>query len=305
MNEYVITRQDILNWCSIPKEELANHPDSKVKFIMRDTAQQAMNIAADMMCEELIRNNAEGKPTKWVLGSGPAAHYPYFISRVNNERISLRNLYVFQMDECLDWEGRPYPLGVHPMSCEGRMRAKFYDLIDPELTVPEDHRLFPKLEDLDMLDRMCEELGGIDTVFAGVGYKGLIANNEAPINPYQRVSLEDYANSRTRVVYCNPDNIIQYSERDFGGLYDACNPMMLTIGMKTMLTAKRAVYMITTGAWKQTVLRVAMFSEPTLEYPVTLFPKYVKDITLLCDSFTADHPLSNGKLKLCDYNMNV
>lgn len=294
MQEYTISREEMLKWCSIPKEELAGHPDSKVNFVMRDEKEEIFDIAANMMCEELIKNNAEGKVTKWVLGSGPSSHYPRFIERVNRERISLKNLWVFQMDECLDWQGRPYPLGVHPMSCEGRMRAQFYDKIDPELNVPEEQRLFPQLEDLDMLDRKCEELGGIDTVWAGIGYKGLVANNETPINPYQRVSLEEYANSKTRVVYVTPDNIIQYSERDFGGCYDLCNPMMLTIGMKTMLSAKRAVYIITTGKWKQTVLRVAMFSEPTLEYPVTLFPKYVKDITLLCDSFTADHPYSHN-----------
>ena len=74
----------------------------------------------------------------------------------------------------------------------------------------------------------------------------------------------------------------------------------ITIGMKVMLSAKRAVYMITTGSWKKTVLRVAMFSEPTLEYPVTLFPKYVPDITLLCDEFTADHPLSHPNSLVCE-----
>ena len=301
MQEYRISREEMLHWCSIPKEELAHHPESKVQhFIMKKERQQAMNVAADMMCEELVRNNAAGRPTKWVLGSGPADHYPRFIERVNRERISLKNLYVFQMDECLDWEGRKYPLGVHKMSCEGRMRAQFYDQIDPELNVPESQRIWPTLEDLDGPDRLCEQLGGIDTVWAGVGYKGLVANNETPLDPYQRVTLEQYANSRTRVVYCTPDNIIQYSERDFGGCYDLCNPMMLTIGMKVILSAKRAVYMITTGSWKKTVLRVAMFSEPTLEYPVTLFPKYVPDITLLCDEFTADHPLSHPNNLVCE-----
>ena len=51
---------------------------------------------------------------------------------------------------------------------------------------------------------------------------------------------------------------------------------------------------------EKTVLRVAMFSEPTLEYPVTLFPKYVPDITLLCDEFTADHPLSHPNNLVCE-----
>ena len=294
MQEYRISREDMLRWCTIPKEELANHPESKVAFDMQPDREHVNRVVADLMCEELIRNNEAGLPTKWVLGSGPAAHYPAFIERVNRECISLRDLWVFQMDECLDWEGRPYPLEVHPMSCEGRMRHQFYDKIDPELNVPEEQRIFPRLEDLDRPDRLCEELGGIDTVWAGVGYKGLVANNETPIDPYQRVTLEQYARSRTRVVYVTPDNIIQYSERDFGGCYDLCNPMMLTLGMKTMLSAKRAVYIIATGSWKHTVLRVAMFAEPTLEYPVTLFPAYVPDVRLVCDEFTADHPLSHA-----------
>ena len=35
---------------------------------MKKERQEAMNVAADMMCEELVRNNAAGRPTKWVLG---------------------------------------------------------------------------------------------------------------------------------------------------------------------------------------------------------------------------------------------
>ena len=47
--------------------------------------------------------------------------------------------------------------------------------------------------------------------------------------------------------------------------------------------AQRAVFVVTTGAWKQTVVRVALFSEPTTEYPVTLFPRYVPECVLYCD----------------------
>ena len=50
--------------------------------------------------------------------------------------------------------------------------------------------------------------------------------------------------------------------------------------------------MVTTGAWKQTVVRVALFSEPTTEYPVTLFPRYVPECVLYCDRGTADHVIS-------------
>ena len=83
------------------------------------------------------------------------------------------------------------------------------------------------------------------------------------------------------------------SQRTFGGCYDRVPPKAVTLGFKTMLSAKRAVYMIATGSWKQTVVRVALFSEPTLEYPVTLLPKYIPDVTLFCNVDTADHPMSH------------
>ena len=59
-----------------------------------------------------------------------------------------------------------------------------------------------------------------------------------------------------------------------------------------MLTAKRAIFIVMTGSWKETVVRVAMFSEPTVEYPVTLFPKYVPQCIMCCDRKTADHVIS-------------
>ena len=70
-------------------------------------------------------------------------------------------------------------------------------------------------------------------------------------------------------------------------------PRAVTLGFKTMLNAKRAILMIATGSWKQTVVRVALFSEPTLEYPVTLLAKYIPEVTLICDENTADHPMSH------------
>ena len=46
-------------------------------------------------------------------------------------------------------------------------KTRFYGKIDPKLNVPEDHRIWPRLDDMDYTDRRCAELGGIDTVWAG------------------------------------------------------------------------------------------------------------------------------------------
>jgi len=127
----------------------------------------------------------------------------------------------------------------------------------------------------------------------GVGAKGLIAFCEAPRLYTHRISIEEFARSKTRIVNLTDDTIVALSHRTFGACYDRVPPRSVTLGFKAMLSAKRAVLMVTTGAWKQTVVRVALFSEPTLEYPVTLMAKYIPEVTLICDRNTADHPMSH------------
>ena len=178
----------------------------------------------------------------------------------------------------------------------------FYNKIDPELNVPEEQRIWPRIEDLDDVDRRIEAIGGVDTVWAGVGYKGLVAFCESPHDPFERVSLEDYENMKTKIVHLNDDTTIATSQRSFGGCYDRAGHQAITIGFKSMLASKRCVAMICTGEWKQTVLRVLMFSEPTLEYPVTLFPKHIPEVIVLADRFTATHPMSKGQIVLSAEN---
>ena len=97
MEIYRISREDMLRWCSIPREQLLNNPDSKVDLRMFDTRRDTMEMAGNMMADEVKKNNAEGKITKWILGSGPEDQFQTFIDRVNNERISLKNLYIFHI----------------------------------------------------------------------------------------------------------------------------------------------------------------------------------------------------------------
>lgn len=285
--------QKMIEWCSIPAEALENHPESKIKIRILDK-EEVSRAAAEMMINEIVANNKAGKPTKWVLPCGPMGQYDYFIERVNKDRISLHDLYVFHMDDFLDWQGRPYEELNNYFSLKANMLHDFYGKIDAELNVPEDHRFFPDIHDVDLLDRKCEELGGIDTVFAGLGYKGLVAFCEAPNSPYYTITVDEYAKSKTRIVHLNEDTLISLSERDIGGFVQIVPPMAITVGFKTMLTAKRTVFMVTTGSWKQTAIRVLMFSEPTVEYPATLFPAYVPEVIVLTDEKTAQPPVVDG-----------
>ncbi|MCR4870990.1 MAG: glucosamine-6-phosphate isomerase, partial [Atopobiaceae bacterium] len=189
--------------------------------------------------------------------------------------------------------GRPYPVGDTYESLEGTMIACFYDKIDPELRPPEDHRIWPRIYDIDAADAKCDELGGVDTVWAGIGATGLVAFNEAPRNYWTHLTVEEYAASKTRIGVLNDDSMIAMAERTFGCCLDRIPPMYITIGFHIICSAKRAVYMVATGDWKKTVCRILLMSEPTVEYPVTILPKYIPDVTLMTTEYTIDHPMSH------------
>lgn len=291
--KYEISREELFKWCSMPMNQLENSEDSKIKIDISENRKTAMDKIGNLMADEIIENNINNRITKWVLPAGPTDGYDIFIERVNNESISLKNLWVFHMDEFLDWEGRPYPVDDTYESLEGTMNACFYGRIRDDLNVPLEQRIWPRINDIDYVDNLCEAMGGIDTIWAGVGARGLVGFCEEPRNYFYRLTVEEYANSKTRIVDINEDTMVALSQRTFGCCYDRVPPRSITIGFKVMLSAKKAVLMVATGQWKQTVIRVAMFSEPTLEYPVTLLPKYIPEVILYTDKVTADHPMSH------------
>lgn len=291
--------EEMLRYCSIPVDELENNPDSRVTIKIHDEKKQVFEHSAQIMIDELLANNAAGKPTRWVLPDGPVKQYDIFTEYVNRNRVSLKNLHVFMMDEWLDWNCRPYPMveGSHSLAFD--FQKHFYDRIDPELNVPASQRHRPLYNDLDSLDRAVEDLGGIDTVFGGLGFHGLTAFCEFPTSPWYTVSIEDYCQMKTRIFPVNFDSMLAYAQRSYGGLTHFMPPMALSIGFKSMLTAKRVVFISTTGAWKRTAIRVLMFNQPTVEYPATLFPGRVGEVMIICDRDTALPPVKEDYYKYC------
>ena len=135
--------------------------------------------------------------TRLILPVGPTGQYPRLAEITNRERISWRNVHVFQMDEFLDWQGRPIPL-VHPLSFEGAMR-RFFDSIDAELRIPESQYHVPHPFRIEEISEAIARAGGVDVCYGGVGYHGHVAFNEPPLSRWCKISLEDLRNSLTRV----------------------------------------------------------------------------------------------------------
>ncbi|HEY9501665.1 MAG TPA: hypothetical protein VIR01_08585, partial [Pyrinomonadaceae bacterium] len=82
-------------------------------------------------------------------------------------------------------------------------------------------------------------------------------------------------------------------QRTFGAAYQFVPPMSVTLGMRECLAAKQLRVFSDTGAWKQTALRVALFSEPTPEYPITLLQRH-PDALITATIETARHPIAEN-----------
>jgi glucosamine-6-phosphate deaminase len=238
------------------------------------------------MADEIKQRNRCGEPTRWILPVGPKSQYPILARITNEERISWKNVHAFHMDEYLDWQCRPIPAD-HPLSFRGYCKRHLYDLIDPPLRPPDSQVVFPSVYDIDDFSRRLEGVGGADIAFAGLGYRGHLAFNEPPSTRWHKVSAEELARSKTRIVALLEETIIVLSHKVAGGCTQALPRMAVTVGMADILASRKIHVIVEGSAWKQYILRVFLLTtERDADIPVTLLHGH-PDVEVTTSSATA------------------
>ncbi|MBZ5683433.1 MAG: hypothetical protein LAP86_00230 [Acidobacteriia bacterium] len=286
-----IQKRDLYEWCKLPAHELANHPKRKVPFrIVQDSPAMGQLMAQELV-EVIEANNQKNRPTRAIIPCGPKCWYEPFTELVNRSGVSLKQLTVFHMDECLDWQARPLSTN-HPYNFRTFMERHFYGGIPVNLAVPEDQRFWLLPATADRV-KTAIDAAPIDITVGGWGQDGHVAYNQARRHPYSRISLEELAASTIRVQENNEDTILALAQRSFGGAYQFVPPMSITLGMRECLSAKKVRVYSDTGAWKQTALRVALFADPTPDYPMTLLQRH-PDALITATEQTATHPISEN-----------
>lgn len=132
----------------------------------------------------------------------------------------------------------------------------------------------------------------VDITLGGWGQDGHIAYNQTRRNAFSEITIDELRQSELRVQDNNPDTIIALAQRSFGAAYQFVPPMSITLGLKECLSAKKVRLFSDTGAWKQTALRVALFSAPTVLYPITLLQSH-PDAIITATHETASHPIAD------------
>jgi glucosamine-6-phosphate deaminase len=281
----------LLEWCRLRAEDLPGHPALRVPFRLVADAAEMGRLMARELVDLVAARNEEGRETRVIVPCGPTGWYAPWTEMVNARGVSLARLTIFHMDECLDWQGRPLPMG-HPYNFRTFMERRFYGGIRPDLNVPESRRFWLLPSTMERVRDAIAE-APIDLCFGGWGQDGHVAYNQARRHPFRPVGLEELAASTVRVQENNLDTILALAHRTFGAAYQFVPPMSVTLGMKECLSAAKVRVFSDTGSWKQTALRVALFSEPVPEYPMTLLQRH-PDALVTATMDTARHPISEN-----------
>jgi glucosamine-6-phosphate deaminase len=286
-----ISRTDLYRWCKVPSNELLNHPDLRVKFrVVRDSAEMGQLMAEDLV-SVIEDNNKRGAPTRAIIPCGPNCWYAPYTKLVNAKNVSLKNFTVFHMDECLDWQGRPLPTN-HPYNFRTFMEKHFYGGIRGDLQVLQEQRFWLLPSTAEQV-RHAIDAAPVDITVGGWGQDGHVAYNQARRHPYSSITLDELANSTIRIQENNLDTILALAQRTFGSAYQFVPPMSITLGVRECMSARKIRVYSDTGAWKQTALRVALFAEPTADYPMTLLQRH-PDALITATQETARHPISEN-----------
>jgi len=243
---------------------------------------------AQAMFDEAAEAAGRGDALAVIVPIGPKAHYPLLARMVNEHRLSLDHVTYVGMDQWLDWQGRPLPW-EHPFNLEAYFHRHYLDLVDPPLRPCPENVVFPSVAEIDRASGEIARRGEIATTYGGFGFQGHLAFNEPPSSRWSAVTLGELREGRTRIVPLAVDTIIAHAQRALGGNVFAVPPMALTLGMKDLLSARRIRLYTDGGPWKQTILRILLFSEPTVDYPVTLVHDH-PDVEVVVDAASAAAP---------------
>jgi glucosamine-6-phosphate deaminase len=274
---------------TLPVDELQRR--SKLRFRLLEDHDRLIEDFARSIADEIRTRNQQNLPTRLILPVGPVAQYPRLVAICNREEISWKNVFTFNMDEFLDWQGRPIAVS-HPLSFEGYMHRELFEKLEPSLRIPHSNMFFPHPFRIDEISEAIERVGGIDCCYGGIGYHGHVAFNEPPISRWSSVSLAAYRDSSTRVVMLGDDSIVVQSIHSSGGDSSAIPPMAVTLGMRDILASRKIRLYCAAGERHRAIFRISVAGEQTVFYPSTLVQGH-PDAEVITDRITAQ-PIDIG-----------
>ena len=255
-----------MDYFQIPAQDLGKN--AKIPVLpLGDSGEIFYELALEMV-NTIQDHNARGEKTVFICPVGPVGQYPIFVRLVNRDRVSLKHCWFINMDEYLNDDGT-YIDKSSPLSFRGFMERTVYTKVDADLLMPLEQRVFPDPADPGKVDRLIEELGGVDIAFGGIGINGHLAFNEAQ----PELTPEQFAALGTRVLTLTPETKTANAIGDRGGAIAAMPNKAVTIGIRQILGARK-VRLGVFRDWHRGVVRQAAYGEVSAAFPVTLLQNH-------------------------------
>lgn len=267
MRHFTLPKDGGLIEAGLPKDIL--HGYDKVFTELYEDPFHASEAVAEIVISSIrkFNNDNNGRLFKLGLttGSTPTQLYKLLSEAYLKGEVSFRNVEIFSIDEY-------YPIGKDEMQSRNyRLHSELIDKID---ILPENVHLPEGSVPQEQLSEYCAAFDnaarGIDLLVIGIGEKGQVGFNEAGSS----------RGSRTRAV------ILPYSSRkrqahNFNGDIANTPSSAITIGIDTMMSAKRVILMAWGENKADAVFRIAEGEEDAM-CPATFFQNH-PDASLFVD----------------------
>jgi glucosamine-6-phosphate deaminase len=270
---------------AIPRERLAEHPNPQFRIALVDDAGDFYRRFAADLVGRIRSASEEDRPFIAILPVGPMPQYEIAARMINDERLSLRHVHTFNMDEYANADGDTAPLSW-PGSFQRAMFAGFFDLIEPDLRPPEAQIHFPTREALGDYSARIEALGGADVCYGGIGWSGHIAFWEPQLGAEFDGDLEAWKAAGARLVELHPMTVMQNALHSFGSDWSWVPPMANTIGPREVLGAKHRSFWLDGDlgggvSWQRFIARLVAHGPVSEFVPGSVLQTARTDYTIL------------------------
>jgi glucosamine-6-phosphate deaminase len=270
---------------AIPRERLAEHPNPQFRIALVDDARDFYTRFAADLVGRIRAASEEDRPFVAILPVGPMPQYEIAAQMINAERLSLRHVHTFNMDEYANDDGDTAPLSW-PGSFQRAMFAGFFDRIDRELRPPDGQIHFPTREAIGDYSARLDALGGADVCYGGIGWSGHIAFWEPQLGAEFDGDLEAWKAAGARLVELHPMTVMQNALHSFGSDWSWVPPKANTIGPREVLGARHRSFWLDGDlgggvSWQRFIARLVAHGPVSEFVPGSVLQTARTDYTIL------------------------
>jgi glucosamine-6-phosphate deaminase len=270
---------------AIPRERLSEHANPDFRIRLEDDRDAFYAAFAEDLLGRIRAARDEGRELTLILPVGPMPQYEIAVRAINEERLSLRHVHTFNMDEYADQDGRTAPASW-PGSFARAMWERFFGRIDAELRPPEEQIHFPSHDTIGDYSERIADRGGADACYGGIGWSGHIAFWEPQLGLEYAGDLDGYKQAAAQIVELHPMTIMQNALHSFGGDWSWVPPRAATIGPRDILGAKHRSFWLDGDlgggvSWQRFIARLVAHGPVNELVPGSLLQETRCDYTIL------------------------